>query len=206
MKIHLASTDYGDFLANEPSPLHTTTIADKCTEKLVREFNHIRAQAAQPLATFLDYITYVYYYYYYYCYFFFISLFWLIFGLERFRYQYMIDNVVLLITGTLHERELADLLEKCHPLGFFEEMGTLSAATNVADLYQSVLIDTPLGINFVGIIYLLINLLIYVFICLFIFFLFFRQIGPYIQDCLSEKDFDEMNIGMSFDFCFMFFF
>jgi V-type H+-transporting ATPase subunit d len=57
MRIHLASTDYGDFLANEPGPLHTTTIADKCTAKLVREFLHIRSQASQPLATFLDYIT-----------------------------------------------------------------------------------------------------------------------------------------------------
>jgi len=41
MKLHLATTDYGDFLANEPSPLHTTTIAEKCTEKLVNEFEYL---------------------------------------------------------------------------------------------------------------------------------------------------------------------
>ena len=29
MKMHLAQTEYGDFLANEPSPLATTTIKDK---------------------------------------------------------------------------------------------------------------------------------------------------------------------------------
>ena len=56
MKLHLSSTDYGDFLANEPSPIHTTTIAEKCTEKLVKEFIHVRSQATQPLAQFLDYI------------------------------------------------------------------------------------------------------------------------------------------------------
>jgi len=134
MKLHLASTDYGDFLSNEPSPLHTTTIAEKCTQKLVKEFNHIRAQATEPLATFLDYIT----------------------------YQYMIDNIVLLITGTLHERDINELIEKCHPLGMFDAMATLSVATNISELYNSVLVDTPLA--------------------------------PYIQNCLSEEDLDEMNI------------
>jgi len=57
MKLHLATTDYGDFLQNEPSPLHTTTIAEKCTEKLVSEFQYLRAHAVEPLTTFLDYIT-----------------------------------------------------------------------------------------------------------------------------------------------------
>lgn len=117
MKLHLGGTDFGDFLANEPSPLHTTTIADAATAKLVREFIHIRGQAAKPLSTFLDYIT----------------------------YQYMIDNVVLLITGTLHDRDISELVEKCHPLGWFDSMATLSVATSVADLYNNVLIDTPLA-------------------------------------------------------------
>lgn len=134
MKLYLASTDYGDFLANEPSPLHTTTIAEKCTLKLVKEFAHLRGQATEPLSTFLDYIC----------------------------YQYMIDNIVLLITGTLHERDTTELLEKCHPLGTFDAMATLSVATSVSDLYNSVLVDTPLA--------------------------------PYIQECLSEEDLDEMNI------------
>jgi len=117
MKMHLASTDYGDFLANEPSPIHTTTIAEKCTIKMVKEFAYIRAQATEPLATFLDYIC----------------------------YQYMIDNIVLLITGTLHERDTTELLEKCHPLGSFEAMATLSIAHSVSDLYNNVLVDTPLA-------------------------------------------------------------
>jgi len=134
LKMYLASTDYGDFLANEPSPLHTTTIAEKCTLKLVKEFAHLRGQASEPLATFLDFIS----------------------------YQYMIDNIVLLITGTLHERDTTELLEKCHPLGTFDAMATLSVATSVSDLYNTVLVDTPLA--------------------------------PYIQECLSEEDLDEMNI------------
>jgi V-type H+-transporting ATPase subunit d len=57
LKLHLQSTDYGNFLANEASPLAVATIDDKLKEKLVVEFQHLRNQALQPLATFLDYIT-----------------------------------------------------------------------------------------------------------------------------------------------------
>ena len=64
---------------------------------------------------------------------------------SRFSYAYMIDNVVLLITGTLHERDTHELLERCHPLGVFDTMPALCVATNVEELYQSVLVETPLG-------------------------------------------------------------
>jgi V-type H+-transporting ATPase subunit d len=57
----------------------------------------------------------------------------------------MIDNVILLITGTLHERDTHELLERCHPLGVFDTMPALCVATNVEELYHSVLVETPLG-------------------------------------------------------------
>jgi len=60
----------------------------------------------------------------------------------------MIDNVVLLITGTLHERDTHELLERCHPLGWFETMPALCVATNVEELYQTVLVETPLGTSY----------------------------------------------------------
>ena len=62
-----------------------------------------------------------------------------------FSYGYMIDNIVLLITGTMHERDISELVEKCHPLGMFDAMPTLSVAANVGELYNTVLVDTPLG-------------------------------------------------------------
>jgi len=117
MKLQLQETDYGNFLENEPSPLQTTTIAEKCTEKMVEQFNYLRANAVEPLATFLDYIS----------------------------YAYMIDNVVLLITGTLHDRDPEELKEKCHPLGRFESMGSITVEDTTEKLYKEVLIDTPLG-------------------------------------------------------------
>jgi hypothetical protein len=63
---------------NEPSPLAVSTLVEKATRKLVEEFRYMRCQASEPLATFLDYLT----------------------------YGYMIDNVVLIVTGTLHERDV----------------------------------------------------------------------------------------------------
>lgn len=57
LKLHLQGTDYGSFLANEPSPLAVSVIDDKLREKLVIEFQHMRNHAVEPLSTFLDYIT-----------------------------------------------------------------------------------------------------------------------------------------------------
>ena len=59
LKLHLQCTDYGAFLANEPSPLAVSVIDDRLREKLVIEFQHMRNVAVEPLATFLDYITWV---------------------------------------------------------------------------------------------------------------------------------------------------
>ena len=57
----------------------------------------------------------------------------------------MIDNIVLVITGTHHDRETSELLEKCHPLGMFDAISTLAVSATPADLYRMVLVDTPLG-------------------------------------------------------------
>ena len=117
LKLHLQTTDYGNFLANEPSPLTVAVIDDKLREKYVLEFQHLRNHSVEPLARFLDYIT----------------------------YSYMIDNIVLLITGHLHQRSIQELLPKCHPLGMFEQMGAITVADTSASLYNAILIDTPLA-------------------------------------------------------------
>ena len=57
----------------------------------------------------------------------------------------MIDNIVLLITGHLHQRSIQELLPKCHPLGMFEQMGAITVADSSASLYNAIIIDTPLG-------------------------------------------------------------
>lgn len=67
------------------------------------------------------------------------------FLLHSSRYSYMIDNVILLITGTLHQRSISELVPKCHPLGSFEQMEAVNIAQTPAELYNAILVDTPLG-------------------------------------------------------------
>jgi V-type H+-transporting ATPase subunit d len=115
MKLHLAGTGYGDFLNNVQPPLRTAVIGDKMTQKFVDEFNFMRVQAVEPAKTFFEYVRWG----------------------ERERcfwrgahwspaclrsYPYMIDNIVLIITGTLHDRNVNDLIAKCHPLGMFDSV------------------------------------------------------------------------------------
>jgi V-type H+-transporting ATPase subunit d len=122
VKMHLQGTKYGQFLANEPPPIATTTIQQKATEKMVEEFKAMRAHANQPLAQFLDYIT----------------------------YGYMIDNVITVINGTLHDQPKEEVIEKCHPLGVFGELGALSVFHDPQELYDHILVDTPLAPYFIS--------------------------------------------------------
>lgn len=102
-------------------------------KKLVEEFTYLRSQACDPLDKFMDYIT----------------------------YEYMIDNVVMLLKATLNNTQVDvnELIEHCHPLGLFKEstMRSIVAFDNTAkgfsDLYQTVLIDTPVGKYFAQYLY-----------------------------------------------------
>lgn len=122
MKMNLQETDYDQFMANE-THITPATFQDKALAKLVKEFEFMRAQSVEPLSTFLDYIT----------------------------YEFMIDNVMLLLKGTLSGRSASELMKQCHPLGFFKESTMRSIPSfeaspkGYADLYQTVLIDTPVG-------------------------------------------------------------
>jgi V-type H+-transporting ATPase subunit d len=113
---------YGDALASLPPNPSTSALANKTTEKLVSDFRYLQGQCTGSLTKFMEFLT----------------------------YSYMIDNVALLITGTLHERDTKELLERCHPLGWFEAMPVLTVATNIEELYNSVLIETPLAPYFKG--------------------------------------------------------
>ena len=52
----------------------------------------------------------------------------------------MIDNIILLITGTLHQRPISELVPKCHKLGSFEQMEAIHVAATPAELYNAVLV------------------------------------------------------------------
>ena len=120
--MNLQETDYGPCIANDTS-ITPNILEARALNKLVSEFFYLRAQAVEPLATFLDYIT----------------------------YEYMIENVMLLLRGTLSGRNVNELISQCHPLGMFKEstMRNIPSfeanARGYADLYETVLVDTPVG-------------------------------------------------------------
>lgn len=122
LKLQLSSTDYGNFLSQYNGPLSTSVLRENLSKKLYQQFQYLKQQSSGTLAKYLDYIS----------------------------YGYMIDNVALMITGTVHERDRLEMLAKCHPLGWFDTLPTLSVATDIESLYNIVLVDTPLAPFFKG--------------------------------------------------------
>ncbi|CAB9504408.1 proton ATPase subunit d [Seminavis robusta] len=122
VRLNLTETDYGDAIADF-NAITPAVLQKAAIEKLVTEFKYLRTQSVEPLATFLDFIT----------------------------YEYMIENVMLLLKGALSGRDINELIEQCHPLGMFKESTMRSiptfenSARGYADLYQTVLVDTPVG-------------------------------------------------------------
>jgi|NOAtaT_7_FD_contig_111_695808_length_1304_multi_3_in_0_out_0_1 V-type H+-transporting ATPase subunit d len=122
VKLNLSESDYSSALS-DMGLLTPSSLQKAAVEKLVEEFKYLRSQAVEPMATFLDFIT----------------------------YEYMIENVMLLLKGTLAGRDINDLIAQCHPLGLFRESTMRSIPTfesnakGYADLYQTVLVDTPVG-------------------------------------------------------------
>lgn len=122
VKMNLQETDYDTFL-NADSTVSPAIIETRALTKLVNEFFYFRANAVEPLSQFMDYIT----------------------------YEYMIDNVMLLLRGTLSGRNINELISQCHPLGMFAESTMRNIPSfeanprGYADLYETVLVDTPVG-------------------------------------------------------------
>jgi len=122
VKMNLQETDYDQFLS-EVTVVTPSIIQQKATEKMVTEFQYMRAHSVEPLSSFLDFIA----------------------------IEYMIENVMLLLKGTLSGRDVNELMEQCHPLGMFKE-STMRLCTTFdnspkgySDLYQTVLVETPVG-------------------------------------------------------------
>jgi len=125
LKMHLSSADfdYGPALEDLQGDTLDTRALEKALKKsLIEEFHFIRAQANYPLSKFLDYIT----------------------------YAFMIENLCLLIKGSLKGDLPEKLIESCNPLGVFPEMVVVCQSSTAEDMYNSILIDTPLAPYFVG--------------------------------------------------------
>lgn len=125
VKLNLQETDYGSFLSEEASPISPSAVRERAVAKFVSEFEYLRSQASPDLCQFLDFIA----------------------------LEYAIDNVMLLLKATLNNPsvDVNELVKQAHPLGRFKPstLKTICAFENSADgyseLYQTVLIDTPIG-------------------------------------------------------------
>ncbi|ETV84131.1 hypothetical protein H257_03436 [Aphanomyces astaci] len=123
IKLNLQETDYDQFLQDVSAGVTPTVIQAATTKKFADEFVFLRSQAMEPLGEFLDYIT----------------------------YEYMIENLMLLLKGTINGRDVNELIAQLHPLGKFEDSIMRSICTfensskGYSDLYECVLIDTPIG-------------------------------------------------------------
>lgn len=125
LKVQLNGTDYSDQTHSLPSPLTTSMLAEALRTKFVEEFRYMEKNATGVLARFLEYMT----------------------------YEYQIDNVVFLITATLRGDDegtnsmttTEELVGRCHPLGLFEALPALTIARTAAELYHTVLVETPLA-------------------------------------------------------------
>lgn len=122
VRLNLAETDFGSSIANDSS-VSPAIIERRSMEKLVKEFQYLQTQATEPLTTFLEYI----------------------------RIEYILENIMLLLRGTISGRNVNELMQQCHPLGIFNENALRNIPTfeatpkGYAELYETVLVDTPVG-------------------------------------------------------------
>ena len=113
----LQATAYGAFLAGEAPPLMPAAVVARATDVLVEQWARLRCEAAGHLGEFLD----------------------------RCTHAHMIDNLVLVLSGTLRGCSADELMERCSPLGVFETLPVCAAAESPADLFHLALQDSPLA-------------------------------------------------------------
>eukprot|EP01080_Neovahlkampfia_damariscottae_P006957 gene6957-11119_t len=116
MKTNMISTDYGNFLQNETN-IRVDVIEEKATEFVAGIFNEFRFHATEPLATFLDFVT----------------------------YPYMINNTLKMIQSVRSGKSALETYYKLHPLGYYSSIQSVSAVSSIDELYSIVLVDSPIG-------------------------------------------------------------
>ncbi|KAH8381342.1 hypothetical protein KR093_002990 [Drosophila rubida] len=116
LALNIQNTDYGHVLASEQGA-SVEIFESRLRERIVEQYNYLRVNATEPMSTFLDYI----------------------------RYEHMIDNVAMLISGLNNHRPMKKLLSLCHPLGYFDQLEAIGVASNTDELFDAILIDTPLS-------------------------------------------------------------
>lgn len=120
----LEDTDYGSdiFAGQEGQEFEVQVLRKAMKEKLMSEITHLLAHAVYPLNQFLHMML----------------------------HKYQIENVVFIIEGLKGQRSIEELMRTADPLGKFPELKNIQPieGDDYASLYQSVLIDLPVGVYF----------------------------------------------------------
>ena len=118
-KMALETTDYEELLVNQSSDIDIPKLKGILKQKLAQEINYIQTNTCEPLTEFLDLM----------------------------RHGYWIDNIVNIIEGVKSKVDLDLLFKRNDPLGEFPEMKHVKVVEgeDYTDLYQTVLIDIPVG-------------------------------------------------------------
>ena len=123
-KLVMEDTDYGSdlFLAQEGQEFEVQALRMTMKEKLMNEFQFLISNSTYPLNQFLTMML----------------------------HRYQIDNVVFVIEGLKSQRSIEDLMRTADPLGRFPELKNIQPidGDDYASLYQSVLVDLPVGVYF----------------------------------------------------------
>ena len=123
-KLVLEDTDYGSdiFAAQDGSEFEVQVLRKSMKERLMSEIQHLMAQSVYPLNQFLTMML----------------------------HKYQIENVVFIIEGLKAQRSVEELMRTADPLGRFPELKNIQPIgdDDYATLYQSVLVDLPVGVYF----------------------------------------------------------
>ena len=127
IRLNLQETDYGTFLGDYEKELNKEALKRRMQEKLADEFEYLRCLASPELAKFLDFVA---------C-------------------KYMIANVITVLReGLKSNANMNSFLERgdnFNPLGRFDDtvfrslLNVENSAEGIAELYRTVLLDTPIG-------------------------------------------------------------
>lgn len=122
VKLNLQETDYGQFLRDHID-IDKSIILSQCREKLAKDFEWLHCNASSNLRRFMDFIT----------------------------YEYQIKNIMMIIKS-VNKKPMDEILAECDPLGQMDhsvlksiQAFDMGRPEGYADLYQTVLIGTPIG-------------------------------------------------------------
>lgn len=112
----MSETDYGEYIDTTAVSINSLKAAMK--KKLSDELNFIEINASNEVCKFIFYI----------------------------RATYMIENVLNLLDGIKLGNDFKRLKAAIDPIGFFQELNSIeAAASDLPQLYETVLIDTPIS-------------------------------------------------------------